>query len=171
MSCPAGRSFSCSFAVKSASGSTSREADAMMVLKLSTVEYSTCIRAGRLARAQITAEPSETSPDWMPPAICGRAAARLSDGFASVPSEATARLEVERTRNCRRVHSREARSDAIQETFVESRRKVPAPFDSYPYGFLTPRLRFCDVGMTGQFGSFPRSYGAPTSFARAERAG
>jgi hypothetical protein len=98
-----------------------------MVLKLSTVEHSTCIRAGRSARAQITAEPSETSPDWMPPAICGRSAARLRCGFASV---AAARLEVERTRNCRRVQAREARSDAIQETFVESRRKVPASFDS-----------------------------------------
>jgi hypothetical protein len=63
----------------------------------------------------------------MPPAICGRSAARLMRGFASA---AMARLEVERTKNCRRVHAREARSVAIQETFVESRRKVPAPFDS-----------------------------------------
>src|SRR6476620_8491347 len=84
----------------------------------------------------------------MPPAICGRTAARLMDGFASVPSVATARLEVERTRNCRRVHAREARSVAIQETFVESRRKVPAPFDSCAYAFLTPRRRFCDATMT-----------------------
>jgi hypothetical protein len=67
------------------------------------------------------------------------------EGFASV---ATARLEVERTRNCRRVHAREARSVAIQETFVESRRKVPAPFDSCAYAFLTPRRRFCDATMT-----------------------
>src|SRR6476659_6199643 len=84
----------------------------------------------------------------MPPAICARSAARLMDGFASEPSAATARLEVERTRNCRRVHAREARSVAIQETFVESRRKVPALLDSYPDGFLTPRLRFCDARMT-----------------------
>ncbi len=35
----------------------------MMVLKLSSVEHSTCIRAGRSARAQITAESAETSPD------------------------------------------------------------------------------------------------------------
>ncbi|MEY9182923.1 hypothetical protein ABIG06_004505 [Bradyrhizobium sp. USDA 326] len=98
----------------------------MIVLKLSTVEHSTCIRAGRSARAQITAEPSETSPDWIPPAICGRSAARLMEGFAS---EAMARLEAERTRNCRRVHAREARSVAIQETFAESRRKVPALLD------------------------------------------
>ena len=117
----------------------------MMVLKLSTVEHSTCMRAARSARAQITAEPSETSPDWMPPAIRGRSAARLMDGFASA---AKARLVVERTRNCRRVHARGARSVAIQETFVESRRKVPALLDSYPYGFLTPRRRFYDVGMT-----------------------
>src|SRR5262245_12206453 len=148
MSCPCGRSFSSSFAVKSASGNASHEADVMRVLKLSTLEHSTCMRAGRSARAQITAEPSDTSPDWMPPTICGRSAARLRCGFASVPSEATARLEVERTRNCRRVHAREARSDAIQETFVESRRKVPALLDSYPYGFLTPRLRFYDAWMT-----------------------
>src|SRR5439155_377424 len=67
------------------------------------------------------------SPDWMPLAICGLSAARLRCGFASA---ATARLEVERTRNCRRVQAREARSDTIQETFVESRRKVPASFDS-----------------------------------------
>src|SRR2546427_1918509 len=117
MSCPGGRSSSSSFEVKSASGNASLETDAMTVLKLSTVEYSTCIRAGLSARAQITAEPSETSPDWMPLAICGRSAARLRCGFASA---ATARLEVERTRNCRRVQAREARSDTIQETFVES---------------------------------------------------
>jgi hypothetical protein len=98
----------------------------MIVLKLSTVETSACMRAGRSARAQITAEPSETSPDWMPPAIRGRSAARLMEGFAS---EAMARVDVERTRNCRRVHARAARSVAIKETFVESRRKVPAPFD------------------------------------------
>ena len=102
----------------------------MMVLKLSTVAHSTCMRDGRSARAQITAEPSETSPDWMPPWICGRSAARLIEGFASVPRPAMASEDVERTRNCRRVHAREARSVAIQETFVESRRKVPALLDS-----------------------------------------
>jgi hypothetical protein len=34
-----------------------------MLAKLSTVEYSTCIRADRSARAHITAELAETSPD------------------------------------------------------------------------------------------------------------
>ena len=34
----------------------------MIVLKFSSVEHSTCIRAGRSARAQITAELAETSP-------------------------------------------------------------------------------------------------------------
>ena len=97
-----------------------------MVSKLSLVEASTSMRAGRSARAHTMPESTETSPDWMPCVISGRSAARLRRGFAS---EATARLEVERTRNCRRVHAREARSVAIQETFVESRRKVPAPFD------------------------------------------
>ena len=49
--------------MKSLSGNASAEAERMMVLKLSTVEHSTCIRAGRSARAQITAESADTSPD------------------------------------------------------------------------------------------------------------
>jgi len=49
--------------VKSPAGKASAEAAPMMVLKLSSVEHSTCIRAGRSARAQITAESAETSPD------------------------------------------------------------------------------------------------------------
>jgi hypothetical protein len=49
----------------------------MIVLKLSTVEHSTCIRAGRSALAHTTAEAADTSPDASPHAICGRSAARL----------------------------------------------------------------------------------------------
>jgi hypothetical protein len=49
----------------------------MMVAKLSTVEQSTCIRAGRSALAHTTAEFADTSPDASPPAIRGRSAARL----------------------------------------------------------------------------------------------
>jgi hypothetical protein len=56
----------------------------------------------------------------MPPAISGRSAARLRFGVARGPRPASAREDVERTRNCRRVHARAARSVAIQETFVES---------------------------------------------------
>jgi hypothetical protein len=48
-----------------------------MLSKLSTVEHSTCMRDGRSARAQITAESEATSPAWMPLAISGRSAARL----------------------------------------------------------------------------------------------
>ena len=51
------------FRMKSLSGNASAVAEPMMVLKLSTTEHSTCIRAGRSARAQITAELAETSPD------------------------------------------------------------------------------------------------------------
>jgi len=49
--------------VKSLSGNASAESARRIVLKLSTVEHSTCIRAGRSALAQITAESVETSPD------------------------------------------------------------------------------------------------------------
>ncbi len=60
----------------------------------------------------------------------------LRYGVASVPSEATARLEVERTRNCRRVHAREARSVAI--------RKPSSNRDGRCLRSLTPGLRFLD---------------------------
>jgi hypothetical protein len=68
-----------------------------MVLKLSTLEYSTCMRAGRSVRAHITAELVDTSPDAMPPAIFGRSAARLRAGAASPPIAASATDDADRT--------------------------------------------------------------------------
>jgi hypothetical protein len=49
----------------------------MIVLKLSTVEHSTRMRAGRSALAHTTAESVDTSPEASPFAIIGRSAARL----------------------------------------------------------------------------------------------
>ena len=49
----------------------------MMSVKLSVVEASTSMRAGRSVRAQTTPESIDTSPDWMPCVMCGRSAARL----------------------------------------------------------------------------------------------
>jgi hypothetical protein len=48
-----------------------------MLLKLSTVEHSTRMRAGRSALAHTTAETLDTSPEASPFAINGRSAARL----------------------------------------------------------------------------------------------
>src|SRR5262245_735313 len=74
---PAGRPSMSALAVKSVSGSASTKTAWRMVLKLSDVATSASMRAGRSARAQITAESSETSPDWMPWVMTGRSAARL----------------------------------------------------------------------------------------------
>ena len=65
MSCPAGRPSSKTFETKSLSGKASAVTLRMMVSKLSSVEHSTCIRAARSARAQITAESAETSPELL----------------------------------------------------------------------------------------------------------
>src|SRR5262245_20585437 len=81
MSCPAGRPSMRALAVKSVSGSASTKTARWMVLKLSVVATSASMRAGRSARAQITAESSETSPDWMPWVMTGRSAARLRYGL------------------------------------------------------------------------------------------
>src|SRR6187431_3335496 len=54
-----------------------------MVLKLSVVATSTCMRAGRSPRAQTIPESTDTSPDWMPWVMAGRSAARLRYGRAS----------------------------------------------------------------------------------------
>src|SRR5512139_2878701 len=132
MSCPGGKPSSKVFAVKSVSGTASDDAPHKFVLKLSTVEHSTRMREARSARAHTTAEPSDTSPDWMPPEISGRSAARLRWGFASVPRPARASVDAERAKNCRRVDARAARSVAIRKTFVESRRKLPALLDCRP---------------------------------------
>ena len=64
-------------AVKSLSGSASTQTAWMMLSKLSVVETSTRMRAGRSARAHTTPESIETSPDWMPWVMRGRSAARL----------------------------------------------------------------------------------------------
>ena len=53
-----------------------------MVLKLSVVATSTCMRDGRSARAQTIPESTDTSPDWMPWVMTGRSAARLRYGRA-----------------------------------------------------------------------------------------
>ena len=63
--------------VKSESGRASDDPTPTMDLKLSSVEYMTCMRAGRSARAHMTAESAETSPEAIPLAIRGRSAARL----------------------------------------------------------------------------------------------
>ncbi len=60
-----------------------------MSLKLSVVEISTRIRAGRSARAQITPESTDTSPDCTPCVTSGRSAARLIDGLAIPPTAAS----------------------------------------------------------------------------------
>src|SRR5262249_26883241 len=77
LSCPAGRPSISALAVKSDSGNASTKTARSMVLKLSDVATSANMRAGRSARAQITAESAETSPDWMPWVMSGRSAARL----------------------------------------------------------------------------------------------
>jgi hypothetical protein len=64
-------------AVKSVSGSASTKTARVMVLKLSLVATSASMRAGRSARAQMTAESEETSPDCTPWVTRGRSAARL----------------------------------------------------------------------------------------------
>ena len=77
MSCPAGSPSISAFAVKSVSGNASMNTARWMILKLSVVATSANMRAGRSARAQITAESTETSPDWIPWVMSGRSAARL----------------------------------------------------------------------------------------------
>src|SRR5262245_51561564 len=86
MSCPAGKPSISALAVKSDSGSASTKTVWWMVLKLSVVAISANMRAGRLARAQITAESTETSPDWMPWVMSGRSAARLRWGLPTPPT-------------------------------------------------------------------------------------
>src|SRR5713101_6058455 len=56
MSCPEGRPSISALAVKSDSGSASTKTARWIVLKLSVVATSASMRAGRSARAQITAE-------------------------------------------------------------------------------------------------------------------
>ena len=58
-------------------GNACDDATPIMVLKLSCVEHSTCMRAARSALAHTTAEPADISPDASPHVICGRSAARL----------------------------------------------------------------------------------------------
>ena len=65
-------------AVKSLSGSASTKMPLWMVLKLSVVATSTCMRDGRSARAQTIPESADTSPDWTPWVMTGRSAARLT---------------------------------------------------------------------------------------------
>ena len=72
-----------------------------MVLKLSVVEASTIIRAGRSALAQTTPPSAVTSPDCRPWVICGRSAARLRYGVAMLPSAAAPEAAVV-ARKCRR---------------------------------------------------------------------
>jgi hypothetical protein len=52
--------------VKSVSGKASTKPAGCTVLKLSVVDHSTSMRAGRSARAQTTPELAVTSPDWTP---------------------------------------------------------------------------------------------------------
>ncbi len=89
--------------MKSLSGNACDDAARMMVLKLSTVEHSTCIRDGRSARAHTTAESAETSPEAIPLVICGRSAARLRYGLARPPNPASATVAAEWTSNRRLV--------------------------------------------------------------------
>ena len=77
MSWPEGRSSTSTLAVKSLSGSASANTPCRMVLKLSVVAISTCIRAGRSVRPQTTPESTPTSPDCNPWVMTGRSAARL----------------------------------------------------------------------------------------------
>jgi hypothetical protein len=91
------------------------------------------MRAGRSARAHITAESVETSPEAIPLAILGRSAARLRWGAASPPIPASAIDDADRTSNWRLVRLCFARiAIAIAGTLVESRRRLPAQFDSAP---------------------------------------
>jgi hypothetical protein len=78
---PGGRPSSNALAVKSVSGSASMYTVSRMILKLSVVDTSTSMRAGRSARAHTTPEPMETSPDCTPCVIIGRSAARLMKGL------------------------------------------------------------------------------------------
>src|SRR5882724_1877401 len=66
MSCPGGSPWSSAFEVKSCSGSASDDAMLIIVVKLSSVEHSTSMRAGRSALAHTTAESVDTSPEASP---------------------------------------------------------------------------------------------------------
>jgi hypothetical protein len=75
-------------------------------LKLSVVDHSTSMRAGRSARAQTTPELFDTSPDWRPWEMTGRSAARLRYGRPMPPSAVSAVVPTVVLRNFRRVGSR-----------------------------------------------------------------
>src|SRR5262249_16511700 len=68
-----------------------------MFLKESVVAISTCMRAGRSARAQTMPQSVDTSPDCTPCVMIGRSAARLIAGQAIAAVEAETDL-----RNARR---------------------------------------------------------------------
>ena len=77
MSCPGGSPSISALAVKSLSGSASTKTAPRIILKLSVVATSTCMRDGRSDRAQTTPKSIDTSPDWTPWVIdrpVGRAA-------------------------------------------------------------------------------------------------
>jgi hypothetical protein len=57
-----------------------------MSLNESVVASSTCMRAGRSARAHTTPELIDTSPDCTPWLTCGRSPARLIAGQATAPT-------------------------------------------------------------------------------------
>src|SRR5215211_4624503 len=86
MSSPAGKPSSNALAVKSVSGNASAKAAWLIYLKLSVVEISTSMRAGRSLRAHTMPESTETSPDWTPWVTRARSAARLRYGLAIVPA-------------------------------------------------------------------------------------
>ena len=85
MSCAGGKFSSRSLPVKSLSGSASTKATLRASLKLSVVAISTNIREGLSARAQMTPESAETSPDYRPCVIRGWSLARLINGRAMPP--------------------------------------------------------------------------------------
>ncbi len=91
--------------MKSLSGSASANTPWRMLLKLSVVEISTCMRAGRSARAQTTPESVPTSPDCSPWVMIGRSAARLKYGLAIPPAIVIAAVETEAPMKRRRVRT------------------------------------------------------------------
>src|SRR5438128_9013856 len=130
MSCPAGRPSISALAVKSDSGSASTKTARSMVLKLSDVATSASMRAGRSARAQITAESVDTSPDWMPWVITGRSAARLRYGLATPPTAVADSDDAAVARNRRRVSNpRDGRESVIGSPLFDLRATLPADSD------------------------------------------
>jgi hypothetical protein len=103
-------------AVKSLSGRAAIGGKARAFLNDSVVATSTSICDGRSARAHTTPPSVPTSPDCTPWAICGRSAARLSEGIAVTPS-ALAPVERKRRRESLRKTLR-GTSIVMQSLFV-----------------------------------------------------